>query len=145
MSCQKLTVLAVVVLAGCTSARLYPIEGPLSQNKPIPVIKARVSGILGNNGKISLTLPDGEFCEGEWSVTAGVAVGYTSGTLFGTYGSVYGSGMSVSTSGGTNMGQAMLVGERGTTIEVEFRVGSGTANGFGFAKDSNGNVYKVLF
>jgi len=39
----------------------------------------------------------------------------------------------------------MLVGNRGTVIQVEFYTGSGTANGTGVAKDNKGNVFKVLF
>ncbi len=39
----------------------------------------------------------------------------------------------------------MIIGTRGTVIEVEFYTGSGTANGFGLAKDNKGNIYKVLF
>ncbi len=34
---------------------------------------------------------------------------------------------------------------RGTTIEAEFFTGSGTANGYGIARDSNANIYKMLF
>lgn len=32
-----------------------------------------------------------------------------------------------------------------TRFDVEFFTGSGTANGYGIAKDTNGNVYKMLF
>ena len=41
--------------------------------------------------------------------------------------------------------EAMLVGDRGTVIQVEFYTGSGTANGTGVAKDNKGHVFKVLF
>lgn len=44
-----------------------------------------------------------------------------------------------------NRGEAIIVGNKGTIIEVEFYTGSGTANGFGLAKDNHGNIYKVLF
>lgn len=30
-------------------------------------------------------------------------------------------------------------------MQAEFFTGSGTANGYGIAKDSRGNVYKMLF
>jgi hypothetical protein len=33
----------------------------------------------------------------------------------------------------------------GTTIGAEFYTGSGTANGYGVARDSSANVYKLLF
>ena len=59
--------------------------------------------------------------------------------------SVYGSGYSFGSAARVNSGQAMLVGNRGTVIEIEFRVGSGTASGTGVGKDNKGNVFKVLF
>ena len=46
---------------------------------------------------------------------------------------------------GVNKGEAVLVGDRGTVIQVEFYTGSGTAYGTGVAKDNKGNIYKVLF
>ena len=61
-----------------------------------------------------------------------------------TWGSVYGAGFSVGNAASVNKGEAMLICNGGTTIQVEFFTGSGTANGFGVAKDSNGNTYKVL-
>ncbi len=100
---------------------------------------------MGNSGGISLTMPDGEFCKGQWSSAAGMSVSYGSGSLFSQYGSAYWSGYTVSNKPGENRGQAMIVGARGTVIEVEFYTGSGTANGFGLAKDNKGNIYKVLF
>ena len=134
------------LLCGCsTTANLYPVKGPLSLVKPLPIIQARVDGIMGNSGGISLTMPDGEICKGKWSSAAGMSVSYGSGTLFSQYGSTYWSGYSVSNKPGENRGQAIIIGDRGTVIEVEFYTGSGTANGFGLAKDNKENVYKVLF
>lgn len=138
--------LILVALCGCsTTANLYPVKGPLSEIQPLPIIRARVDGIMGNSGGISLTMPDGEFCKGQWSSAAGMSVSYGSGSLFSQYGSAYWSGYTVSNKPGENRGQAMIVGARGTIIEVEFYTGSGTANGFGLAKDNKGNIYKVLF
>ena len=133
-------------LAGCSAtATLFPVEGPLSEVDPLPTIKAKASGITSNSGKISLTMPDGECCEGRWSSAAGSGVTISSGSLIGTYGSVYGSGFSVSPGRGQNPGVAMLTCDQGRVIDVEFITGAGTANGFGFAKDNKGNVYRVLF
>ena len=138
--------LLVAVLCGCsTTANLYPVKGPLSEVKPLPVIRARVDGIMGNSGDIALTMPDGEACKGQWSSAAGMSVTYGSGTLFSQYGSIYWSGYTVGNKPGENRGQAIVIGKRGTVIEIEFYTGSGTANGFGLAKDNKGNIYKVLF
>ena len=39
----------------------------------------------------------------------------------------------------------MLVGNMGTVIEIEFKVGSGTASGNGVGKDNKGNIFRVMF
>jgi len=135
-----------------TTATFYPIEGPLSKEQPLPVLLATAYGIMGNTGNISLTLPDGEFCKGKWSSIAPMSVGIStasaSGTtisgMFSVWSTVYGSGFSMSNLPGVNKGEAMLVGNKGTVIQVEFYTGSGTANGTGVAKDNKGNIFKVL-
>lgn len=144
----------LIILAGCsTTATLYPVEGPLSKEQPLPVLLATAGGIMGNTGNISLTLPDGEYCKGRWSSIAPMSVGFPTASASGTattgmssvWSTVYGSGFSVSNLPGVNKGEAMLVGDRGTVIQVEFYTGSGTANGSGVAKDNKGNIFKVLF
>jgi len=148
------TVAVLALLAACTTtATLYPVDGPMSQQQPLPVLTANVDGIMGNTGGISLTLPDGETCTGKWSSIAPMAVGFSAASASGTatsglasaWATVYGSGFSVGNVPGVNRGEAMLVGDRGTIIQVEFYTGSGTANGTGVAKDNKGNVFKVLF
>ena len=140
------TVLSVLVMSGCSiTATLFPVEGPLSKDVPIPQITATVNGIMGNNGKISLVMPNGESCSGQWSSAAGAGVSISSGSLIGTYGSVYGTMTTVSTGVGQNPGAAFITCDQGRTMEMEFVTGAGTAHGFGFAKDNRGNVFRVLF
>ena len=144
----------VLFLAGCTTtATLYPVEGPLSKLQPLPVITATADGITGNTGNISLILPDGEFCKGRWSSIAPMSVGYSTAAATGSatnamssiWATIYGSGYSVRNLPGVNKGEAMIVGDNGTVIQVEFYTGSGTANGVGVARDNKGNIFKVLF
>jgi hypothetical protein len=97
---------------------------------------------MGNTGNISLMLPSGEACTGKWSSIAPIYA--ASGTLFSQYGGVVGFNVS-GIRPGVNPGRAFLACNRGTKIEVEFYTGSGTANGFGIAADSQGNVYRMLF
>lgn len=93
----------VLLVTGCTTtASLYPVKGPLSEQKPLQVLTAHVDGIMGNTGSISLTMPDGELCKGKWSSAAGMAVGYGTVNLFSQYGSVFGSGFSVANQPGVN-------------------------------------------
>lgn len=146
-------ILAAQLAACSTTATLYPVDGPLSKQQPLPVLTATVDGIMGNTGGISMTLPDGEQCTGKWSSIAPMSVGFSSASASGAatngmasvWTTVYGSGFSVRNLPGVNKGEAMLVGDRGTVIQVEFYTGSGTANGTGVARDNKGNIYKVLF
>jgi hypothetical protein len=108
---------------------------------------------MGNTGGIALSLPDGEHCTGKWSSIAPMSVGFSTAAASGSatngmasvWTTVFGSGFSMRNLPGVNKGEAMLVGDRGTVIQVEFYTGSGTANGSGVAKDNKDNIFKVLF
>ena len=148
------TLTLVAILSVCsTTATLYPVVGPLSKQQPLPVLIAAVDGIMGNTGGISLSLPDGEHCTGKWSSIAPMSVGFSTSYASGSatsgmasvWTTVYGSGFWLGNLPGVNKGEAMVVGDRGTVIQVEFYTGSGTANGTGVAKDNKGNIFKVLF
>ena len=145
---------ATIGLSACSiTAHLYPTKGPLSSIAPLPVIDAQIHGVLGGSGNIELTMPDGEACKGHWSVTAPQMAGSIS--TFGTgaftsgieqaFVSIHGSSFYSGSLPGVNNGQAMVTGPKGTVIDVAFKVGSGTASGFGVAIDNHGNTYKVLF
>lgn len=145
--------LAAVLSACSTTANMYPIAGPLAEQRPLPVLSVEVNGISGNSGTLSTTLPDGETLTGKWSSIAPMSYGMTTGTASGSatdgmntvWSTVYGTGFSAANVPGVNKGEAMLIGDRGTVMHVEFLTGSGTANGTGVAKDNRGNIYKVLF
>jgi hypothetical protein len=151
-----LSVICALLLSGCSlsvTAKLYPVKGSYSEQKPLPILRALVKDVQRNSGDVTLTLPDGELCIGSWSSLAPQQVTMTSISGRGqitsgiqtAYTTVYGTGFSVSNVPGVNRGTAYLVGDRGTTIEVEFFTGSGTASGNGVAIDSKGNTYKVIF
>jgi hypothetical protein len=138
--------IVLLLLSACsTSARLYAVEGPLNAGGPTPPLDVKVDGILGNNGKLSFAKADGVECSGEWSSAAGSGVSVTSGSLIGTYGASYLSAVSVSSGSGQNPGLAFAQCADGTTFDIEFVTGSGTASGFGIARDSAGNIYRLLF
>lgn len=137
---------AGLLLAGCsTTARLYPVQGPASEVVPPRTLQASIDGILGNNGSLSFDLPNGSTCEGEWSSAAGVETTVTSVGLIGRYSGFFGTGISTRSGGGQNPGRAIALCSDGTRFDIEFVTGGGTANGFGFAEDTRGNVYRVLF
>jgi len=149
-----LPLLVCAITTSCSiTANLYPLEGPLSRVSPLPVIPAKVSNVTADSGPITLTMPDGEICTGRWSVVAPKFAAYGSHSGSGTVSSglnqafvtAHGSSVVHGIKPGINKGQAMLTGDRGTVMEVVFLVGSGTASGYGAAKDNRGNIYKLLF
>ena len=140
---NKISIFLVLsILTSCNvTLELYPIKGPLSTTIPIKVLRAKATNVIGNSGKCFLTLSDGEKCTGRWSSTAGVRKSINNSGLLLSYGQELG----LSPRGNENRGFAMLLGNKGTSIEIEFLNGAGTAHGFGVAKDNKGNIYKVLF
>ena len=115
----------------------------MAAQRPLPVISAKADGILGNTGDLSLSLPSGENCTGKWSSAAPQMV--ATSTLMTQYGGVAGYAVTSGPAPGVNRGEAFVSCNQGTTMQVEFYTGSGTANGYGLAKDSLGNVYKLIF
>jgi len=64
---RRIALMALTMaLSGCASARFYPVEGPLSMQKPMPVLKGKISGAF-YSGSMSVTMPDGEACQGHWA------------------------------------------------------------------------------
>jgi hypothetical protein len=141
-----IAVLAAGALSACsTTANLYPVQGPLSLQKPVPILIATVDGITGNTGGFNFTMPDGAACSGRWSSVAPQHVTVTTSSLFSRYGTVTGYGTTVGNVPGVNKGQAFAICSDNTRFDVEFLTGSGTANGYGIATDTNDNVYKMIF
>jgi len=148
MKLRMLALASACALSGCMSANvnMYPIQGPLAKQVPLPTVKAVAMGVENNSGPIKATLADGQLCNGTWSSVAPRIGAVTTGSLFSVYGgAVYGSSVTTGIMPGVNKGQAFMTCNRGTTVDAEFFTGSGTASGYGIAKDSAGNVYKMLF
>lgn len=135
-----------VMSSSCSlTGMMVPVEGPLSQLQPPPVLNVRADGIMGNSGNVTFAIPDGETCKGRWSSAAGAGVTVGSASLLSQYGSAYLSGYSVSSGTSQNPGQALAVCSKGRSVQLEFVTGAGTAHGFGIAKDNEGNVYRFVF
>ena len=137
---------AIMTTGGCAlTATMVPVEGPLSQVRPVPVLRVRADGILGNSGKLSLTMPDGDRCQGRWASAAGASVTFGAASLLSQYGTTYLSGYSISMGSGQNPGQALVVCDAGRVLQIEFVTGAGTTSGFGIAKDNEDNLYRLVF
>ena len=138
---------------GCTTTfHLYPVLGPRSAQRPLPVLMAQMRG-SGIRGTISFTLPDGEACTGPWSRVepgqAAPAFGSpveTAGTdLSSEWDGVYGPGYYVANVLGAQIrSEATVKGDRGSFFRLEFyRNTVEYSPTLGVAKDNQGNVYKV--
>ena len=154
--------LGLSMMLGCTGkVQFYPVQGPLSEQKPLPVLTAKATGAF-RSGDFSVVLSDGEVCKGRWAqvrptkvskdaITATVA---TTDDMSSVWDTVYGQGFYVAHVLGAQLYvQAVLTGDRGTVVHVELyrpeggHVGSETSTGTGkgVAKDNKGNIYKLVF
>jgi len=133
--------LGAMLLVSCSAPiHLYPIRGPLAEQRTIPPIKGVGSGV--RSGTISVTLPSGEICVGPW---APVPRESDNRELLTTWDSIYGQGYFVANVvGATWHGRAELHGNLETTILLEFYRGTVKDSPLlGVAKDNRGNIYKV--
>lgn len=142
-----LLLLATLILGGCSMvASLIPVEGPLSQLRPIPAYSIKATGTMSGGGKLTALLEKGATCSGRWATASnGPTIGYSSGSLISQYGAVYLSGYSVAQSSGRVPGQGVMTCTDGKVIQAEFTSSGATGHGFGIAKDNEQNVYRLVF
>lgn len=148
MLIKYLSFVAAALLSACsTSVHLYPVEGPLTKSAPGKTIVATADGITGNTGNFKFVSAEGATCQGRWSSVAPQFAATSNTSLMNRYGSAVGYSNSVIVGAvpGVNKGQAFTVCSDGTRFDIEFYTGSGTANGYGIAKDTKGNIYKMIF
>ena len=146
-----ITILCIsVICCSCSiTMKAYPVSGPIAESGEIYVFKAKVNNVaFGNSGTIKMIGHNSEYFEGQWSSLAGERrsrnnpeSNLNDETLIGRYGSEFG----LVPRGNENRGYAMMVGDKGTLIEIEYLNGAGTAHGFGIGKDNHGNIFKILF
>lgn len=115
----------------------------------------RLTGELNDfSNEISVTLPDGEKLQGEYRQFSGghIVSGTTQTDFSGStdMGMNDFSGQSQSTSSGYTMstqhkGHAILHGDDGYIMELMFTFNPFVDHGYGVARDSEGNKYRVKF
>ena len=154
--------LCAFLLAGCSAtARLYPVQGPLSRQNPPPVYVARVTdGLRSGNFKVALS--DGEVGNGHWNAVPRPAKSSDSTSsalpldnMAAEWDLVYGQGFYVANVLGARLyAKAEITGDRGTVLHAELyrpdrlaaeRESQSVASVKGVAKDDKGNVYKIAF
>jgi hypothetical protein len=150
-----LIILGICAMLGCSAkARLYPVQGPLSAQTPLPVLVGKVTGGPINPKNISVVLSDGEVCKGRWAMVHPVKVpkGANTATAPATNGmqavwdTVYGPGYYVSHVLGTKYyAQSVASGDKGTVLNVEMYMPEAGSGGIkGVAKDNRDNLYKLV-
>jgi hypothetical protein len=160
-----IVMLATFMLLGCNATgRMYPVQGPLSKQTPLPVFIVKLPAPAfsigsSNSGNISTVLNDGEICTGRWEIVrpvsppkgAAVATDPTANNMSAEWDAVYGPGFYVAHVLGARLHiQAVVTGNRDTVLNVEmYRSDSGENNARnsikGVAEDNKGNVYKLTF
>lgn len=158
MGFKKITVLIglLLLLPGCARpVGLYPVEGPLAESGNISRLEMTfdsfqfmdykeysftLPGNWDKRGQIQVILADGEICRGEYAIYPfGHTIRLFSYDQYATY---FGSTSAPRLS---RYGQALATGDRGTVFQAEFYVTSSSKQGYGLARDTKNNVYKLLW
>jgi hypothetical protein len=143
-----LTATLLLGVSGCAVERtphLYPIN-PIASTTG--VLEGKLVGHGQGHGKMEITMPDGEFLSGEYSIVFDSSVGFGSifATVYGSGGARSGSGISSNFSmSGSGQGSASLFGNRGTSVQCEFLNNNMTGHGYGACRSSKGGVYRMLY
>ena len=150
-----LILFSVCMASGCAAAfgqRLFPVQGPAAAQTPPPAFTAKLTNIYRQSGKITLVQANGESFQGTWTiVTASFVNAKTPGTpasyppqpnLAFAWDAVYGHGYFLAKVLGKQLKQAVVTGDQGTVLQLEYV----SAEIFldGVAVDNKGNIYKVV-
>lgn len=159
MGFKRVTVLIgllLFLLPGCARpVGVYPVEGPLAESGTVSRIEMTfdsfqfidykeysftLPGNWAKRGKIHVTLPDGEICQGEYAIYPfGHTIRLFSYAQYDTY---FGSTTPPRLA---RYGQALATGDQGTVFQAEFYVTKSSRQGYGLARDNKDNVYKLLW
>ncbi len=159
---QAFITLGISLLVGCTppiaytTSYLFPIHGPLSTSKPIPVIPVTFTNDSRNGvglimaGDISFSLPSGESFSGRWSREGyinsdPIALAQQRETdISAAWDTVYGEGYYIADVLGSLIhARAILKGSNGNSIQIEFNSAQPWPTR-GVARDDQGNIYKLV-
>ena len=131
------------LLAACsTTGTLLPVSGALFQAGYTAPIEAKLEGLERNGGKMMLTLPTGEYLEGRWSIVDKAQNVASWGDLMVLPDPAINR---LTSDPDAYRATAYLTGTQGTTMDVEYIINSTTARGQGAARDSLGNIYRLVF
>ncbi len=148
--CSLLGAASLALFTGCqnNSVMLVPVEGPLAASPR--GLQTTIKWETAEHGTLRVVLPDGEICTGkhttipEGAVASGFRMTFSSQLLSSSETLAGGYGRS-SNLANKQYGQGLLVGNKGTVIQVEFFSSASSHHGFGLAQDNKGNRYKLVF
>jgi hypothetical protein len=131
---SALRLFAVVLVSGCATGRLSPVQGPLSSQMPPPAYRVK----MDSRDAVTATLGKGNVCNGTCSDV--VQEDPTARDMSAEWDLVYGKGFFLANiSGKPGVARAILTCSKDTTVSVEFNSVRGVA------KDNNGDVFKLTF
>ena len=131
---KALLVCATALMSGCATAHFYPVQGPLSAQTPPRIYTVRMDSV----DIVTVTLGKGEVCRGMWSNLA--KEDPTHSDLAAEWDLVYGKGFFLANiQGSIGVARAILSCTSGMSVNVEFNATQGVA------KDSNGDVFRLMF
>jgi hypothetical protein len=146
-----LFLLSICIISACVSGfgqKLYPVQGPAAEQTPPPAFAARLTGT--NSGNITLVQSNGETFIGRWAIVRPSFVdpdqpGTPAGdppqpNLAAAWDVVYGQGYFLANVLGEPIGQAIVTGNQGTVLQLEF-----FNQHKGVAMDNKSNIYKIVW
>lgn len=151
--------ISLVYLTSCTfKTQFTPTSGSLAR-KGITSIPAQFTWNGTGSGKVTVTMPDGEVCNGRYSTIArgtrsshfgSHMSSYHGGSAYSPYSrSMHGYGAySGSSSHYQNQqyGQGILTGNRGRVIKFRYTTSMDSpTHGHGSGSDNRGNFYSIVF
>ncbi len=146
MKASALMLLMAIVLSGCmvmVPGHLYPIQGPLASQTPLPIFPMSLNRVL-NSGTLKATLQGGESCKGSWRQ---IRQDDPSANLRAAqWDAVYGQGyFTANVLGSPIFARSSLTCARGSTVDVELydHKPDDVIGLVGIAQDNKGNLYKV--
>ena len=129
-----LLLFVAALMSGCATAHFYPVQGPLSALTPPRIYTVRMDSV----DIVTVKLGSGEVCRGMWSNLA--KEDPTESDLATEWDLVYGKGFFLANiHGSIGVARAILSCTSGMSVNVEFNATKGVA------KDSNGDVFRLMF
>lgn len=144
---KTMVVLALSLLCSCSTIRpatLYPVSGPIFDAGRVQPLTGTFIDNYSGIGKCSVTLPDGQVCNGEWSMVVNTVNTSASLMLGDAWGTLYGDSIGFA-SGGQRPGMATLICPGNNVLQIAFLAGGSAGHGIGVGTDTVGNYYKVHF